>query len=165
MSSQESSSGKKYIGVVKWFNDAKGFGFIEHESGKDVFVHYSVIEWEGFKTLKDGEQVEYELKEGEKGLHAARVARPNVAPEDSSAEDSAAEDSAAEDSAAEDSLDEQGANDDVIAPSLENGEVETRVQSLSESIEVSNDPKVNKPVSDDPEVPSDLAEEIAESIS
>lgn len=65
-------------GVVKWFNDAKGFGFIEHETGKDVFVHYSVIESDGFKTLKDGEQVEYELKEGSKGLHAARVARVNA---------------------------------------------------------------------------------------
>ena len=65
-------------GVVKWFNDAKGFGFIEHTSGKDVFVHYSVIEWDGFKTLKDGEKVLYELKEGEKGLHAARVTRPNT---------------------------------------------------------------------------------------
>ena len=62
-------------GVVKWFNDAKGFGFIEHTSGKDVFVHYSVIEAEGFKTLKDGEQVEYEIKEGPKGLHALRVNR------------------------------------------------------------------------------------------
>lgn len=60
-------------GVVKWFNDAKGFGFIEHTSGKDVFVHYSVIESEGFKTLKDGEEVEYEIKEGPKGLHAMRV--------------------------------------------------------------------------------------------
>ncbi len=65
-------------GVVKWFNDAKGFGFIEHESGKDVFVHYSVIEADGFKSLKDGEEVEYELKEGEKGLHAARVLRVNA---------------------------------------------------------------------------------------
>jgi cold shock protein len=62
-------------GVVKWFNDAKGFGFIEHTSGKDVFVHYSVIEADGFKTLKDGEQVEYEIKEGPKGLHALRVQR------------------------------------------------------------------------------------------
>ncbi len=75
-------------GVVKWFNDAKGFGFIEHTSGKDVFVHYSVIEWEGFKTLKDGEKVLYELKEGEKGLHAAIVRRPNV--EDQVAEGSEA---------------------------------------------------------------------------
>jgi CspA family cold shock protein len=63
-------------GAVKWFNDAKGFGFIEHTTGEDVFVHYSVIEWEGFKTLKDGEEVEYELKAGEKGLHAAVVRRP-----------------------------------------------------------------------------------------
>ena len=62
-------------GVVKWFNDAKGFGFIEHESGKDVFVHYSVIDWEGFKTLKDGEEVLYELEEGPKGLHAKKVRR------------------------------------------------------------------------------------------
>jgi CspA family cold shock protein len=62
-------------GVVKWFNDAKGFGFIEHKSGKDVFVHYSVIQSEGFKTLKDGETVEYELQEGDKGLNAARVYR------------------------------------------------------------------------------------------
>jgi len=72
--------GETLRGVVKWFNDAKGFGFIEHSSGRDVFVHYSVIEWDGFKTLKDGEEVDYELKEGEKGLHAARVGRPNVAP-------------------------------------------------------------------------------------
>lgn len=62
-------------GVVKWFNDAKGFGFIEHTSGRDVFVHYSVIEWDGFKTLKDGEEVHYELSEGDKGLHASKVVR------------------------------------------------------------------------------------------
>jgi CspA family cold shock protein len=68
-------------GVVKWFNDAKGFGFIEHTSGRDVFVHYSVIQTEGFKTLKDGEQVEYEIKEGPKGLHALKVHRTN-APEE-----------------------------------------------------------------------------------
>jgi CspA family cold shock protein len=62
-------------GIVKWFNDAKGFGFIEHTSGRDVFVHYSVISSEGFKTLKDGETVEYELKEGPKGLQASKVVR------------------------------------------------------------------------------------------
>lgn len=65
-------------GQVKWFNDAKGFGFIEHESGNDVFVHYSVIEGDGFKTLKDGEEVEYSLKEGDKGLNASRVIRVNA---------------------------------------------------------------------------------------
>lgn len=74
MSESESES-SKLKGVVKWFNDAKGFGFIEHTSGRDVFVHYSVIASEGFKTLKDGETVEYELKEGPKGLQAAKVLR------------------------------------------------------------------------------------------
>ena len=68
-------------GVVKWFNDAKGFGFIEHTSGRDVFVHYSVIQSDGFKTLKDGEEVNYELSEGDKGLHAARVFRVQAAKE------------------------------------------------------------------------------------
>jgi cold shock protein len=78
-----------YRGVVKWFNDAKGFGFVEHSNGKDVFVHYSVIEWDGFKTLKDGEEVEYELTEGDKGLHAKRVVRlkQKQAPQDSVATD------------------------------------------------------------------------------
>ncbi|MCB0345569.1 MAG: cold shock domain-containing protein [Bdellovibrionales bacterium] len=62
-------------GVVKWFNDAKGYGFITHETGRDIFVHFSVIEQEGFKTLKDGEEVQYELREGDKGLNASRVVR------------------------------------------------------------------------------------------
>lgn len=69
-------------GTVKWFNDAKGFGFIAHSSGRDVFVHYSVIASEGFKTLKDGETVEYELKEGPKGLQAAKVLRTTTSAED-----------------------------------------------------------------------------------
>lgn len=69
--------GQLQRGIVKWFNDAKGFGFIEHETGRDVFVHYSVIEAEGFKTLKDGEEVDYELREGDKGLNASRVIRTN----------------------------------------------------------------------------------------
>jgi CspA family cold shock protein len=77
MSQSEKGSSEK--GVVKWFNDAKGFGFIEHSSGKDVFVHYSVIISEGFKTLKDGEAVEYEMIEGDKGLHAVRVRRTEAA--------------------------------------------------------------------------------------
>ncbi len=80
-------------GVVKWFNDAKGFGFIEHTSGRDVFVHYSVIEWDGFKTLKDGEEVHYELSEGDKGLHAAKVVRVADAKEEGSEEQSASSES------------------------------------------------------------------------
>lgn len=78
------SDSETYKGVVKWFNDAKGFGFIERTDGKDVFVHYSVIETEGFKTLKDGEEVQYELKEGPKGLHAIKVTRSVAAVETSS---------------------------------------------------------------------------------
>jgi CspA family cold shock protein len=68
---------QKLKGTVKWFNDAKGYGFIEHSTGRDVFVHFSVIEGEGYKTLKDGEPVEYDIVEGEKGLHAKSVRRLN----------------------------------------------------------------------------------------
>jgi CspA family cold shock protein len=60
-------------GKVKWFNDSKGFGFIEREGGKDVFVHYTAISGEGFKTLPEGAQVEFELLETERGPQAANV--------------------------------------------------------------------------------------------
>jgi CspA family cold shock protein len=63
----------KSKGKVKWFNDAKGFGFIEQEGGSDVFVHYSAIQMDGFKTLKQGQDVEFEVKEGEKGPQATNV--------------------------------------------------------------------------------------------
>jgi len=62
-------------GKVKWFNDAKGYGFIEQEGGEDVFVHFSAIQMEGFKTLAEGQAVEFEVQNGEKGLHAANVMR------------------------------------------------------------------------------------------
>ena len=62
-------------GKVKWFNDQKGFGFISSEAGKDIFVHHSVIEGQGFRTLQDGEPVEYEAEEGPKGSKATRVKR------------------------------------------------------------------------------------------
>ena len=66
-------SGEKVTGNVKWFNDDKGFGFVEREDGPDVFVHHSSIQMEGFKTLKDGQDVEYEVGEGEKGPAAMNV--------------------------------------------------------------------------------------------
>jgi cold shock protein len=60
-------------GKVKWFNDSKGYGFIEQENGDDVFVHYSAIKQDGFKTLKTGEKVEFEITSGPKGPQAANV--------------------------------------------------------------------------------------------
>jgi CspA family cold shock protein len=62
-------------GKVKWFNDAKGYGFIEQDTGEDVFVHFSAISMDGFKTLAEGQEVEFEIHTGEKGLHAANVTR------------------------------------------------------------------------------------------
>ena len=60
-------------GTVKWFNDAKGFGFIEQDGGEDVFVHFSAISGDGFKTLVEGDSVEFEVTQGPKGLQAANV--------------------------------------------------------------------------------------------
>jgi CspA family cold shock protein len=63
----------RITGRVKWFNDAKGFGFIERDGGPDVFVHYSAIQADGFRSLKENDQVEFEVREGPKGLQAANV--------------------------------------------------------------------------------------------
>lgn len=60
-------------GTVKWFNETKGFGFISQEGGEDVFVHYSAISGDGFKTLAEGDRLEFEIKQGPKGLQAANV--------------------------------------------------------------------------------------------
>ncbi|MFZ5766778.1 MAG: cold-shock protein [Thermodesulfobacteriota bacterium] len=60
-------------GKVKWFNESKGFGFIEREDGDDVFVHFSAIKEEGFKTLSEGQQVEFDIVDGQKGPAAANV--------------------------------------------------------------------------------------------
>ena len=63
----------KEIGTVKWFNDAKGFGFITGPTGEDIFVHYSAIQGQGFRSLREGSQVEYEVSNTPKGLQAANV--------------------------------------------------------------------------------------------
>lgn len=60
-------------GVVKWFNPAKGYGFIQRSSGEDVFVHFSAIQMEGYRTLQEGTPVEFEVKQGPKGLLAENV--------------------------------------------------------------------------------------------
>ena len=66
-------SGERVAGTVKWFNDSKGFGFIEQEGGSDVFVHHSAIQADGFKSLKEGQSVTMEVTEGQKGLQAENV--------------------------------------------------------------------------------------------
>jgi CspA family cold shock protein len=62
-------------GTVKWFNNAKGFGFIKRENGDDLFVHFKSIVGDGFKSLKEGEAVQFEVQQGEKGLQAVNVSR------------------------------------------------------------------------------------------
>jgi|TARA_B100001964_G_C13634816_1_gene337953 CspA family cold shock protein len=62
-------------GTVKWFNDSKGFGFISQEDGDDVFVHFSAIGGDGFKTLEEGQAVTFEITEGPKGLQASNVVK------------------------------------------------------------------------------------------
>ena len=60
-------------GVVKWFNESKGYGFIERSSGGDVFVHFSAIQGDGYRTLEDGSEVEFDVEQGPKGLQAVNV--------------------------------------------------------------------------------------------
>lgn len=62
-----------YEGKVKWFNESKGFGFIQHDGGEDVFVHFSAIQGTGFRTLQEGATVQFEIEQGEKGARAANV--------------------------------------------------------------------------------------------
>jgi CspA family cold shock protein len=64
---------KVATGTVKWFNAEKGYGFISQEGGADVFVHHSAIQMNGYRTLEEGQQVEFEIQEGQKGLQAANV--------------------------------------------------------------------------------------------
>jgi CspA family cold shock protein len=76
MSGTNGSNGS-LLGRVKWFNDQKGFGFITRDNSPDVFVHHSAIRMEGFRTLREGEEVKFELLESPKGLQAVNVSRPD----------------------------------------------------------------------------------------
>jgi CspA family cold shock protein len=67
----------KEQGVVKWFNGAKGYGFIQRSTGEDVFVHFSAIQADGYRSLNEGESVEFEVQQGPKGLNAIEVRRSN----------------------------------------------------------------------------------------
>jgi cold shock protein len=73
---QEVRSMARLTGTVKWFNDAKGYGFISRDGGPDVFVHFSAIQGSGFKSLAEGDRVEFEIVQGQKGPQAADVTKP-----------------------------------------------------------------------------------------
>ncbi len=62
-------------GTIKWFNSSKGYGFISREQGDDVFVHYNAIEGDGYRTLEEGDKVEFEIEQGPKGLQASKVTK------------------------------------------------------------------------------------------
>jgi len=66
-------SSERIMGTVKWFNAGKGFGFIEQEDGEDVFVHYSALQSEGYRSLDEGQRVEFSVEQGPKGLQASNV--------------------------------------------------------------------------------------------
>jgi CspA family cold shock protein len=70
----------QYKGIVKWFNSAKGYGFLGHDGGNDVFVHFSSIQKDGYKSLKQGESVVFEIVQGAKGFQADRVIRQTKSP-------------------------------------------------------------------------------------
>jgi CspA family cold shock protein len=71
------ASTMRITGKVKWFNNAKGYGFIEREGGNDVFVHFSAIQGSGFRTLEEGQAVEFEIVDGPKGPQAGNVTKPS----------------------------------------------------------------------------------------
>jgi len=75
--SRKAGKGMRITGKVKWFNNAKGYGFIEREGGNDVFVHFSAIQGSGFRTLEEGQQVEFEIVDGPKGPQAGNVTKPS----------------------------------------------------------------------------------------
>ena len=74
---RKAGKGMRITGKVKWFNNAKGYGFIEREGGNDVFVHFSAIQGSGFRTLEEGQQVEFEIVDGPKGPQAVNVTKPS----------------------------------------------------------------------------------------
>ncbi|MCK4773119.1 MAG: cold shock domain-containing protein, partial [Candidatus Latescibacteria bacterium] len=74
------------IGTVKWFNNQKGYGFISQEDGPDVFAHYTAITGDGFRSLREGEEVEFEITEGPKGPQAANIVRKGFKPAEDSVE-------------------------------------------------------------------------------
>jgi CspA family cold shock protein len=67
----------RVVGTVKWFSDSKGYGFIARDGGEDIFVHYSAIEADGFRTLQEGQRVEFAVEQGPKGLQATNVTNLN----------------------------------------------------------------------------------------
>ncbi len=124
----------KIDGTVKWFNPRKGYGFIATPDGRDIFVHYSSISGDGYKTLAEGDSVTFDIVEGDKGLRAENVIpEPASATEESATEESATEESATKESATEESATEESATEESATEESATEESATKESATEES--------------------------------
>ncbi len=128
---------ERYIGTVKWFSAPKGYGFIGRDDGEDdVFVHFSAIQMEGYKRLKEGQEVEFSIEDGPKGLQAANVilATSEVSTVEASEEETS-EDEVSEDEMSEDVIFEDVISEDVMSENEVSEEAEEQEETTDEELE------------------------------